>query len=133
MPFPEFNYLNKIEIETFNISAVPGNGDTSFILEVDIEYPEKLHNSHCDLPFAPENFIPRGRKSLKLISNFCLILRNIHRILNFRQSNFLHKYIDLNKSLWKATNVFFRKGLFELMNNALFDKTIENRREKVDD
>ena len=25
-----------------------------YILEVDIKYPRRLHNLHCDLPFLPE-------------------------------------------------------------------------------
>ena len=35
------------------------NNDKGYILEVDIEYLEKLFNLHCDLPFLPE------RKNIK--------------------------------------------------------------------
>ena len=30
------------------------NGRTGYILEVDFEYPEELHDLHIDFPFAPE-------------------------------------------------------------------------------
>ncbi|XP_026322221.1 uncharacterized protein LOC113231895 [Hyposmocoma kahamanoa] len=150
LPYSEFKFLNKYEIETFNILTVPENGDTGFILEVDLEYPENLHNLHSDLPFAPEKFIPPGGKSPKLIASLYdkynyvvhfihlkemlrngLILRNIHRILSFKQSNFLQKYIDLNTNLRQSAVSVFEKDFFKLMNNAIFGKTIENRRKQV--
>ena len=30
------------------------NGNRGYLLEVDIEYPKKLHDSHTDLPFLCE-------------------------------------------------------------------------------
>jgi hypothetical protein len=151
LPYSEFRFLNKYEMEKFNILTVPENGDTGFILEVDLEYPENIHDLHSDLPFAPEKFIPPGGKSCKLIASLYdkynyvlhfahlkemlkngLILKNTHRILSFRQSNFLQKYIDLNTNLRQACTSAFERDFFKLMNNSIFGKTIENRRKQVD-
>ena len=30
------------------------DSDKGYILEVDVEYPKKLHNVHCNLPFLQE-------------------------------------------------------------------------------
>ncbi|CAB0037289.1 unnamed protein product, partial [Trichogramma brassicae] len=34
--------------------------NTGYILEVDLEYPKKLHDTHKDLPFCPEHRAPEG-------------------------------------------------------------------------
>lgn len=122
-----------------------------YILEVDMMYPDHLHNLHSDLPFAPEKFIPIGGKTPKLIANLydkynyiihyvhlkeCLrnglVLKKIHRILKFRQDNFLKKYIDLNTKLRQSASTPFEKDFFKLLNNSIFGKTIENKRKQVD-
>lgn len=38
------------------------------ILEVDLEYPEKLHNLHNDYPVAPERLVVNKVKNLYLTS-----------------------------------------------------------------
>lgn len=40
-----------------------------YILEVDLQYPDHLHNAHADLPFAAEKCVPPGGKTEKLIVN----------------------------------------------------------------
>jgi hypothetical protein len=39
----------------------------NFIYEVDLKYPEKLHDDHNDFPLAPEVFTPPGSKHEKLV------------------------------------------------------------------
>jgi len=34
---------------------VPTHGDTGYIVECDLKYPEKLHELHSDYPMAPEH------------------------------------------------------------------------------
>lgn len=121
-----------------------------YILEVDLIYPDHLRNKHRDLPFAPEKFVPPGGKTVKLIANLydkfnyvihyvhlkeCLknglILKHIHSILTFRQECFLKKYIELNTILRQQSKTAFEKDFFKLLNNAIFGKTIENKRKQV--
>ena len=45
----EASQLNEDSIKSYN-----ENSDTGYFLEVDIQYPENLHNLHNDLPFLPE-------------------------------------------------------------------------------
>lgn len=150
MPISEFRFLSIDEINTINVLSISDDSEYGYILEVDLAYPENLHNKHSDLPFAAEKFKPPGGKTPKLIANLydkfnyvihyvhlkeCLlnglILKKIHRILTFRQQNFLQKYIDLNTSLRQASTTVFEKDFFKLLNNAIFGKTIENRRKQV--
>ena len=51
LPYSEFKWLNKKEISRFCLNSNSFVGD---ILEVDLEYPDELHNLHNDYPLAPE-------------------------------------------------------------------------------
>lgn len=146
LPLSEFEWCN----ENINVLDIDNNSETGYILEVDIDYPINLHNYHNDYPFCPEHKAPLGSNIIKLLSTLenkskyvihfralkqaishGLILKKVHRILKFKQKAWLKPYIDLNiQKRIEATNDF-DKGLFKLMSNAVFGKTIENVRKHV--
>lgn len=150
-PISEFRFLSSREIKYFDVMNISDDNDFGYILEVDLAYPDHLHELHKDLPFAPERYIPPGSKSEKLIANLhdkfnyiihyvhlkeCLnqglVLLKIHRIIGFRQDNYLKQYIDLNTTLRQSSKTKFEKDFFKLLNNSIFGKTIENKRKQVD-
>ena len=78
------------------------NGDIGYFLEVDIEYPKELFNKHKDLPFLPNrekiNNVEKRVTSiedkekyvihiaaLKKALNHGLVLKRVHRVIEFRQ------------------------------------------------
>ena len=130
--------FNEIFIRSYN-----ENSDKGYFLEVDIDYPKKLFNLHKDLPFLPErkkvnkvekficNIEDKEKyvvhiKVLKQALNHGLVLKKVHRVIQFNQKDWLKPYIDMNTKLRKEAKNDFEKDFFKLMNNSVFGKTMEN-------
>ncbi|XP_031633765.1 uncharacterized protein LOC116347343 [Contarinia nasturtii] len=146
----EDNYSSVEEIEQ-EIMNTPDDATYGSFLEVDLEYPENLHDKHNCYPFCAEhmnvgdsaeerlvltlhnkkNYIIHYRM-LKLALKHGLKLKKVHRILEFKQSKWLEDYIMLNTHERAKSKTEFEKNLFKLMNNAVFGKTMENIRKRVD-
>ncbi|XP_054257389.1 uncharacterized protein LOC128982453 [Macrosteles quadrilineatus] len=56
LPYKDFEWLSRQEIDELVIEDIPADGDVGYVLEVDLEYPRdpRLHDKHRDLPFCPE-------------------------------------------------------------------------------
>ena len=120
-----------------------------YILEVDVDYPNKLQNLHSDLPFLPERMVINNTKKLvcnlndkknyvvhinvlKQALDHRLKLRKVHRVIKFDQEAWLKEYVGVNTELRKKATNDFEKDFFKLTNNAVFGKTMENIRKHRD-
>ena len=54
LPTRGFRWLTNQEIEDFQISTLETTSEIGYVLEVDLEYPRELHDSHVGYPLAPE-------------------------------------------------------------------------------
>ena len=90
--------------------------DEEYFLEVDFQYPEKLHELHNDLPFLPERM--KIEKVEKLVTNLQdkaeqvihvrnlgqalnhgLVLKKVHIVVTFNQKAWIKPYIHMNSEL----------------------------------
>ena len=125
------------------------NRGVGYVLEVDVRYPRELHDHHNDLPFmcekirvsGVEKLVPNLHdkqkyvihvKALKQALDHGLVLERIHRVIQFKQSAWMKKYIDFNTRLRTVAKNDFEKDFYKLMNNSVFGKTMENIRKHRD-
>lgn len=71
-------------------------------------------------------------KTLQLYLQLGLKLKTIHRVLSFRQSAWMKPFIDFNTEKRKAATNEFEKDFFKLMVNAVYGKSLENVRKRID-
>ena len=130
------------------IKSYEEDSDKGYIIKVDVEYPKHLqfsylgNTSHYDLPFLPEKIkINRIEKLICNLSgkenyvchirllekslNHGLILKKVHRLIQFNQEAWFKLYIDMNTELREKAKNEFEKDFCKLMNNAVFGKSVE--------
>ena len=103
---------------------------------------QNLLNLNRDLPFLPErNKIKKCDKlvcskhdkekyvvhirALKQALNHRLILKKVHKVIQFNQKARLKSYIDANTKLKTEAKNDFEKDFFKLMNNSVFGQSME--------
>ena len=166
LPCGRFKWLKNID--KFDIMSINDKSPIGYFLEVDLEYPDELHELHNDYPLAPEKLavssdmlskyckeiadkyeikvgdvkklIPNlgnktnyvvHYKNLQLYLSLGMKLTKIHRVLKFKQSDWMKKYIDFNTEKRKNAANDFEKDFFKLMINSVYGKTIENLRKRI--
>ena len=65
LPCGRFKWLKNID--KFNIMSISDKSPIGYFLEVDLEYPEELHELHNDFPLAPKKIAI----SSDMLSKYC--------------------------------------------------------------
>ena len=112
----DFEWITKVNedlIKNYNEGS-----DERYFFEADVEYIEKLHGFHNDLPFLPERMkIEKVEKilanlhdktkyviqirNLKQSLNHELLFTKVQRVIKLNQNAWLKPYIDINTDLTK--------------------------------
>ena len=131
LPYGRCKWLKNVD--GFDVNSVNEKDPIGYFIEVDLEYPDELHELHIDYPLAPEKLpissdmlskyckeiadeydikvgdvkklIPNLRnktkyvlhyKNLQLYLSLKMKLKKFHRVLKFKQFDWMKKYIDFN-------------------------------------
>lgn len=135
------------------------NAERGYFFEVDIHTPIHLHTLLNDYPPAPEaasissilNTKKTGedtkllltlRDKTKYLVHYRLLqfyiklgleVTKIHSVLSFKQEHIFQAYIQLNADLRAANSLSdFKKAFYKFINNAIFGKTMESVRNRID-
>lgn len=103
LPISDYEWINNISIDT--ILNTSDSSELGYFIEVDLDYPSSLHNSHNDYPLCPEKIKLEGSKEEKLFLNLSskknyvlhyrtlkfalshgMQLSKVHKVLRFEQS-----------------------------------------------
>ena len=85
LPTGNFKWLSQKRIKKTNLGKYTENSDKGLILEVDLEYPQELHNLHNDFPLGPEKI----KVAKDMLSDYC---KKIAEKFNI-SSGLVHKLI----------------------------------------
>ena len=168
LSYGEFKWLKNVD--ELDVMSINEKSEIGYFLEVDLKYPDELHDLHNDYPLAPEKLAVTNEmlskycksiadkydikvgnvkklipnlgnktkyvlhyKNLRLYLSLGMKLTKIHKVLKFKQSDWMKKYIDFNtKKRMGATNDF-EKDFFKLMINFVYGKTMENLRKRINE
>ncbi|XP_031789084.1 uncharacterized protein LOC116418046 [Nasonia vitripennis] len=149
LPVGKFEWIDYEKNPSF--FNTPPDSDIGYFAEVDLEYPEEIHDDHRDLPFCAEHLAPPGSKQKKLLTTLNdkkryvihyralkqvldngLRLKKVHRILSFEQRAWLKPYVEFNTEKRKQAKNEFEKLFYKLLINAVYGKCIEREWKRVD-
>jgi len=130
-------------MDSLDITTIPDDCDTGYILEVDLEYPKTLHDNHSDYPLAPERMSisdemlsPHSRelKSKLGVSSAVVekLVPNLSNktsyVLHYRNLKFylsqgmqlakIHRAISFTQSPWLKTYIDFNTTMRKNAKNA---------------
>ena len=65
LPYGEFEWLENVD--EFDVNSINEKSEIGYFLEVDLEYPDELHELHNDYPLAPEKLAVTS----DMLSKYC--------------------------------------------------------------
>ena len=63
--YADFRWVN--DVDNFDVMNVALDSSTGYVLEVDLEYLQQVHDAHFDLSFCPTHEKPPGKREEKLL------------------------------------------------------------------
>ena len=123
----DVDYLKKLHDLHKDLRFLPERGeifDVQRYISFLLQRKKVVKGLVCDIIKDKEKYVIHIR-ALKQALNHGLILKRVHRVIQFNQRAWLKPYIDMKTNLRKEAKTEFEKDFFKLMNNSVFGKTTE--------
>ena len=92
LPINDFKWVKNIDKIEQKLMRIKNNSSTEYEFEVDLEYPQELHDIHNDYPLAPEKInIPK-----EWLSDYSLEIANVHNITSGTVKKLVPNLINKN-------------------------------------
>ena len=137
LPINNFKWCDALEMFTSDfIKNYDEDRDARYLLEIDTDYPQELHESHRDLPFLSikkEKLLTTLENQQKYVVHIAALkqallhgleFKKVHRVISFNQEAWLKPYIDKKYRIKKNAKNDLEKDFFKLINDADFGNTI---------
>lgn len=150
LPLDEFAWIPQTDLNNLqdNIMSIDLNAYTGYILEVEVDYPNDLHQRHNEFPYLIQTCDRDGKRklcaTLENKHNYVVHLANLQqaiaaglelkkitRAVSFHQSRWMEPYITLNNNRRATSTSKTIQDTCKLLNNAVFGKTMENVLKRV--
>jgi len=82
LPYAELRWVDVIN---FDVSVIASDSSTGYILEVDLEYPQSIHDEHIDLSFRSTRDKSPGKWQNKLLASLYDKKRYVIHYRNLQQ------------------------------------------------
>ena len=107
--------------------AIPYDMLSDYCKKIADEYEIKIGDVKKLIPnLSNKNIYVLHYRNLQLYLSLGMKLTKIHRVLKFKQSDWMKKYIDFNTEKKTNPDNSFEKGFFKLMINSVYGKTMES-------
>ena len=148
-PYKEFEWLKNVD--EFDVNSINEKSEIGYFLEVDLEYPDELHELHNDYPLAPEklavtnDMLSKYCKEIadkydikvgdvkKLIPNlsnktkYVLHYRNLQLYLSLRMKlTKIHRELKFKQSDWMKQYIDFNTEKRKKMQLMILRKIVLN-------
>ena len=132
LPTGGFKWMTEKQIDNIDLGKYKEDSKKGLILEVDLAYPEELHNLHNDYPLAPEkvkvgenmlseyckNIAKKYKISTGLVHKLIPTLSNKEKyVLHYRNLQLytdlglkitkVHRVLEFNQSAWLKQYIYF--------------------------
>ena len=146
LPERHFDFMTEQQLEEIDVMSIAPDSSTGYIFEVDLEYPNHLHNRHSDYPLAPETLTVsddmlssyslelkktlemKGKATPKLIPN---LMNKTKYVVHYRNLQLyisqglkltkIHRGIEFSQSPWLEPYIRFNTEMRKQARNP-FEK-----------
>ena len=101
LPDANSKWVKNIDKTKQKLMNIKSNSSTGYILEVDLEYPQEMHDIHTDYPLPPEKInIPK-----EWLSKYCLKIANTHNITTGKVKKIVPNLMNKNNYMVHYRNL----------------------------